>query len=350
MTMNALVMPKLGLTMTEGTIVRWAVAVGAPFTAGDVVAVVETDKIAYDVEAPAAGKMHELLVPEGSAVPVGTPIAHWDLAGEPASAAAALARNQAPAETIDSTARPAVAAPRQAESGRTIATPYARRLAREAALDLASIRSGDPRGRIKAADVVRAIGARDAVPSLTPSARASNPVIGFIATKVDVTRLERLLDEMGPYLAPKRAALAHIVVLAAARAWAASESRPSVVGFAADGSSRRIVTFEASAGLRLSDVLAPAGEGSAPGGVLVVSGFAQTSFVAFAPPPGWSACLGVGGVQRVLVPDEADRPLVGRQVELTLAVRDETMDIAVAQELLARVRECLEHPLRLLVA
>src|SRR5580704_12803259 len=73
------VMPKLGLTMTEGTIARWDVAPGKNFAQGDIILVVETDKIAYDVEAPAPGVLQEVLVAAGSAVPVGTPIGRWDV-------------------------------------------------------------------------------------------------------------------------------------------------------------------------------------------------------------------------------------------------------------------------------
>ena len=73
------VMPKLGLTMTEGTIARWDVAPGKSFAQGDIILVVETDKIAYDVEAPAPGILQEVLVSAGAAVPVGTPIGRWDV-------------------------------------------------------------------------------------------------------------------------------------------------------------------------------------------------------------------------------------------------------------------------------
>ena len=58
------VMPKLGLTMVEGTVARWNTEPGRPFGPGDVLVVVETDKIAYEVEAPAAGIFREILVAE----------------------------------------------------------------------------------------------------------------------------------------------------------------------------------------------------------------------------------------------------------------------------------------------
>src|SRR6516165_12004641 len=126
------VMPKLGLTMTEGTIARWDVAPGKSFAQGDIILVVETDKIAYDVEAPAPGVLQEVLVAAGNAVPVGTPIGRWDVgdirvsldAPDIAPAAAEPAGAEAPPPA-------APASKARADGSRTLATPYARRLARQ---------------------------------------------------------------------------------------------------------------------------------------------------------------------------------------------------------------------------
>src|ERR1035437_8999625 len=82
-TLADLVMPKLGLTMTEGTVAQWAIAPGASCGADDIVAVIETDKIAYEVKAPSAGTLAKVLVPSGTTVTVGTPIAQWELNGAP---------------------------------------------------------------------------------------------------------------------------------------------------------------------------------------------------------------------------------------------------------------------------
>jgi len=82
-TLADLVMPKLGLTMTEGTVAQWAIAPGASFGADDIVAVIETDKIAYEVKAPSAGTLAKVLVPSGTTVAVGTPIAQWELNDAP---------------------------------------------------------------------------------------------------------------------------------------------------------------------------------------------------------------------------------------------------------------------------
>src|ERR1700748_3568877 len=133
------VMPKLGLTMTEGTVARWDVAPGKRFAQGDIILVVETDKIAYDVEAPAPGILQEVLVAAGNAVPVGTPIGRWDVGDikvsldAPDAAASIEEKPSVAPETpkIPSTVPPP---PRRVDAGRTLATPYARRLARQAGI------------------------------------------------------------------------------------------------------------------------------------------------------------------------------------------------------------------------
>ena len=76
---STLVMPKLGLTMTEGTITEWRVKPGESFTAGQIIAVVETEKIANEVEAPGQGVMSEHLASKGDTIAVGEPIAQWSL-------------------------------------------------------------------------------------------------------------------------------------------------------------------------------------------------------------------------------------------------------------------------------
>ena len=65
---------RIGMNMEEGTIAKWRVAVGADFEAGDALYEVETEKVTSEVEAPAAGTMLEILVPEGEIVTVGTDV------------------------------------------------------------------------------------------------------------------------------------------------------------------------------------------------------------------------------------------------------------------------------------
>jgi pyruvate dehydrogenase E2 component (dihydrolipoamide acetyltransferase) len=78
MSVQQLLMPKLGLTMTEGTVIEWPIAVGGTFARGAVCVVVETDKVANEIEAPEAGRLLKILVQEGETVPVGSVLAEWE--------------------------------------------------------------------------------------------------------------------------------------------------------------------------------------------------------------------------------------------------------------------------------
>ena len=75
-------MPVLGADMESGTVVQWYVKPGDAVKRGDIVAVVETDKGAIDVEIFEEGRVQEILVREGTTVPVGTPLAVIAAPGE----------------------------------------------------------------------------------------------------------------------------------------------------------------------------------------------------------------------------------------------------------------------------
>ena len=72
------IMPKMGATMTEGTVGKWYVAAGQAVSAGDVLCEVETDKAVVDIEAEQGGTVAALLVKEGDTVPIGEPIARLE--------------------------------------------------------------------------------------------------------------------------------------------------------------------------------------------------------------------------------------------------------------------------------
>ena len=80
--LRQLVMPKLGLTMTEGIVADWPLAEGASFNKGDIYLVVETEKVAEEIEAPEAGRLLRILVPQGGSAPVGAPLAEWESASD----------------------------------------------------------------------------------------------------------------------------------------------------------------------------------------------------------------------------------------------------------------------------
>ena len=157
--MTDILMPALSPTMEEGVLAKWHVKVGDTVKAGDVIAEIETDKATMEVEAVDEGEVTEILVAEGSeGVKVNTPIAR--LAGEDGTAAPAAKSPEAPksgaskpAESVVPAALTPAAFASTGSGERVFASPLARRLAKEAGLDLKSIKGTGPRGRIVRSDI-----------------------------------------------------------------------------------------------------------------------------------------------------------------------------------------------------
>jgi pyruvate dehydrogenase E2 component (dihydrolipoamide acetyltransferase) len=161
-------MPSLGPDMEAGTLVEWLVKAGDRVKRGDVVAVVETQKGAIEVEIYQSGQIEQLLVDLDTKVPVGTPLARLRVEGEAPGAEVPPARPAAPPEAPAPAAippiRPAVPAFPVAPGPR--ASPAARRLAEQRGIDLATVAGSGPGGAIAYDDVERAVGktAGDAAP------------------------------------------------------------------------------------------------------------------------------------------------------------------------------------------
>ena len=216
------VMPKFGLTMTEGTIQQWFKSEGDAIKTGEALFEVETEKVLYEVEAPADGTVAKLLYAVEAVVGVGLPIAIIAEAGEDiAEIAAQYAEAAAPAvpaavapEPAPVAASAAPAAPEE-KRGRVPVTPAARKLAKEHSIDLALVTGTGPRGRITREDVQKIIhsGGQTAppvavAPAAAPAATQDIPLRGMrkviaermhqslqgsaqltISTEVDVTQL-----------------------------------------------------------------------------------------------------------------------------------------------------------------
>src|SRR5579863_7605999 len=129
-------MPKLGHTMTEGTVIKWMKPAGASVEQGEVVLSVETDKTEVEVESPGSGVL-AIRAAEGEVVQVGGVLAEILRDGEVASAPVA-APAKAQAARTDSIA-PASAPKVASQGGRVIASPRAKRLASERGISLESI-------------------------------------------------------------------------------------------------------------------------------------------------------------------------------------------------------------------
>ena len=197
-----ILMPALSPTMEKGNLSRWLKKEGDTIKSGDVIAEIETDKATMEVEAIDDGIIAKIVVPEGTQdVPVNQLIALVAQEGEdvkavaagggsapaskpaaepaPASAAApaapAAAAATAPAPAASA---PAPAAPKAASGDRVFASPLAKRLAKEAGLDLGQIAGSGPHGRIVERDVKAAAaggGAKAAPTAAKPAAPALAP-------------------------------------------------------------------------------------------------------------------------------------------------------------------------------
>lgn len=185
-------MPALSPTMEEGNLAKWLVKEGDKIKSGDVIAEIETDKATMEVEAVDEGVIAKLVVPAGTeAVKVNALIAIIAEEGEDVAAAAAGAGSapkaeakaeaapaaktadapKAAAPVTDAAPAPSTPAP-VADGKRVFSSPLARRLAKEAGLDLSAVTGTGPHGRVVKADVEKAAAGGTAKAAPAPAAAA----------------------------------------------------------------------------------------------------------------------------------------------------------------------------------
>ena len=195
-------MPALSPTMEEGTLAKWLVKEGDEVKSGDILAEIETDKATMEFEAVDEGIVGKILIAEGtSGVKVNTPIAVLVEEGEsadaaPAPIAAAKAEAVAPAKADAAPAAAASApAPAAPKSGgkRVIASPLARRLAKEQGIDIATLTGTGPHGRIVKADVEAAAKGGAAKPAAAPTATPA-PAAGAMPTGPSASTVARMYE------------------------------------------------------------------------------------------------------------------------------------------------------------
>ena len=380
-----ILMPKLGLTMTEGTLSAWSVAPGDRVAAGDVLFVVETEKIATDVEAQAAGRIGTILVPAGEVVPVGTTVATL---------------------VTEEGATPATPAPTPASppGSRVIATPLARRRAREAGIALSDITGSGPRRRIKVADIEAAlVKLRSAPPPEPAPAPAPSPAATrrqptpiqsvaarrlaeakrtiphfYVQAEADVTALLALRAELNAQPGCARLSVTHFVVAAVGRALGAMpeanvvwtddallELADADVGVAVDTPRGLLVPVLRGAGgmtvdglaASMSTLVARALSGrlearDLEGGAISVSnvGMFGASYLTPIVNPGQSAILGVAAVRPVFRPDSAGQPALRQELGLVLSCDHRVWTGVLGARFLDQVTRILSTPLALLRA
>ncbi len=155
-------MPKLGFDMAEGLLVRWVRQVGETINKGDVLAEIETDKATVEVESSASGVVLQLIVDQGTMVPVNAPIAIVGAAGEKVDSASpskvegqkSVDESPLPATPIVDSAPQAVAS---ADGVAVKASPLAKKIAHDQKVDLSNVKGTGPGGRIVRKDIEAAL-------------------------------------------------------------------------------------------------------------------------------------------------------------------------------------------------
>jgi len=198
-------MEALSPTMEEGRLVKWNKHEGDPVKSGETLAEVETDKAVMELVARADGQLIKVVVPEGTTVPVGNVVA-WigkpgeqvDGAGSEAAPAAAAAK---PASAPAPTPAPAPPAPAAApaDATRVKASPLAKRIAKDAGVDLKLVQGSGPGGRVIKRDVEGAPATAAAPARTTPDVRRTGvPYEDVPLTQIRKTIAKRLATSLGP--------------------------------------------------------------------------------------------------------------------------------------------------------
>src|SRR4051794_17637123 len=171
--MADVVMPRLSESMEEGTILRWRRRAGDEVRRGDELAEIETDKATVTYEADADGVL-EIVAEEGETLPVGSVIAR--LSAVPAVDGSGNGAQVAPPAGVATSAQPGVPTPALAgpvddtrapaapSAERVMASPLARRIAREQGVELGAVAGSGPGGRVVRADVEASAGASAGAP------------------------------------------------------------------------------------------------------------------------------------------------------------------------------------------
>jgi pyruvate dehydrogenase E2 component (dihydrolipoamide acetyltransferase) len=385
-----LLMPKLGLTMTEGLLASWNVRAGDRVAAGEVLYVVETDKIANEIEAPGNGTISAIVAQEGAVLEVGAVVGYWVEDGK--------AKPATPTQAQAETAQTAVA-PKQVETAperrsapvagsRIIATPLARRMAKANGIDLRAVSGSGPRGRVKAGDVEGAMAREKTPPPPEPQGRRANTVASrvtlakqtiphfYVRAEANVGPLFDLRAQLNADATSARVSVTHFLVAALGRALAAvpefdavwrEESVQQVgttdVGVVVSTGRGLIIPVVREAGRQPLGPVAQAANGlierarsgslaAADIGRAAVSvsnvGSRRVSGLIPIIDVGQAAILGVGAPSPIFRPDEHGQPVLRQELGLYLSCDHRVSDGLVAARFLETVVELLERPLSLL--
>ena len=178
------VMPQMGVSVSEGTVTRWLKQVGEQVEADETLLEISTDKVDTEVPSPASGTVSEILVQEGETVPVGTLLAR--IGGEPGAAPSAPpepatqeAANEVEAvaqETAEPAAEPAPAPVETSGNGKSFVSPVVARIAGEHGIDPSRVPGSGTGGRVTKKDILAFI-EQGAPPEAAPTPTTPAPPI-----------------------------------------------------------------------------------------------------------------------------------------------------------------------------
>ena len=202
-------MPKLSDTMTVGTVVKWYKSVGERVVNGDILAEIETDKATMELENFDDGVLLKLFAAEGDEVEIGKPLAVIGEPGEdvsgfdnivekPVDTAPVKSISSAVDESIESPMKPIVVEPSKeikvgsGNSGRIVASPLAKKIAKEKNIDLSTINGSGPKGRIVKKDLIPESDSGEPS-SVTTSAVVRTPVSHAGDKSVPVSKMRSVI-------------------------------------------------------------------------------------------------------------------------------------------------------------
>jgi pyruvate dehydrogenase E2 component (dihydrolipoamide acetyltransferase) len=221
-------MPKLGFDMAEGLLVRWVKQVGEKINKGDVLAEIETDKATVEVESSASGVVLQLIVDQGTMVPVNAPIAVVGQVGEKVDVKTVDGgpKTEAKASALQSvpTAVPVSSNISLAELPSTVnghpstvkASPLAKKIARDQKVDLSHIQGTGPGGRIVRKDIEAALSSGQLTVASGQSKKSSVPSLPTahysLTTDDKVVPTTKLRQAIGRRLVESKTTIPHFYV------------------------------------------------------------------------------------------------------------------------------------------
>lgn len=209
-----IVMPQMGESIVEGTIVKWLKNEGDAVKRDEMIYEVATDKVNTDIPSPEAGILRKIIVPAGAKVPVGTVVATLDESRvvAPAPVATPKAATPPPAPVP----APAAPATRPGDGRRIFSSPLVRRIARQENVDIAVLEGSGWKGRVTKKDILGHLGkagAPAAVAPAAPPAPAASKAVPAPAGRTQAVPMSPMRAKIAEHMLHSRRTSAHVTTV-----------------------------------------------------------------------------------------------------------------------------------------